>query len=165
MWTKKSLYELQLGANNTFLRTISTPILSIDDTIRKLHDVLIDMMWEFDGVWLAAPQIGVNVRMFAYTVREKTKKWEKMLYDDVMINPVIIKHSDKQNIHEEWCLSLPNIFWKVRRYDWICVTYQDISWKKYTNKFTNLTARIIQHEIDHLDAILFIDKDDWGTNQ
>ena len=88
-------------------------------------------------------------------------------YDDeafktiALINPEIIEHSNEKCSDTEWCLSVPGESGEVNRWTWIRVSFLDIEWKKYILKLTDLAARIVQHEIDHLDGILFTDKINW----
>lgn len=85
-------------------------------------------------------------------------------YDDetfrtiAMINPEIIEHSEEKCTDKEGCLSVPGESWDVERWSWVKVNFLDIEGKKYSLKLTDLAARIVQHEIDHLDGILFTDK-------
>jgi len=119
--TWESWYDIQLWATNPFLRTTCTPIAKINTDILNFAEVLVDMMWELDGVWLAAPQIWNPIRMFAITYREKGKDWLECVWDDVFINPTIIKKSKETSIAEEWCLSLPQAFGDVERHKKITV--------------------------------------------
>lgn len=118
-------------------------------------------MREYDGVWLAAPQIGKNIRMVATTQWKESKKEgspDKFLWEKIMINPEIIEKSKDTICTEEGCLSLPGITGDVRRYKQITLKYSDLKGKKHKKVFKNFDAIVIQHEIDHLDGILFIDK-------
>lgn len=111
-----------------------------------------------DGVWVAAPQIGVPLRVIFVTLWKKTPKWLKMAWDQIIINPEVIEHSQKTVVEIEWCLSLPGLEWKVERYDWVKIKFQDIYGKHMEKKYKWFDARIIQHEIDHINGILYIDK-------
>jgi peptide deformylase len=115
-------------------------------------------MRENDGVWLAAPQIGKNLRIISTTQREEKKKENKLIGEIIMINPEIIEKSKEMIVFEEACLSLPNIIWKVKRNKIITVQYLDLKWNLQKKKLKNLNSTIAQHEIDHLDWILFMDK-------
>ena len=154
----KKLYPIQVGANNPILRSKSEPIKKIDDEIKHFGEILETLMFEYDGVWLAAPQIGKNIRMIAVTFWDERFKDYKFLWSEVMINPKIVYFSKETNIDEEACLSLPGIYWDVERANEIIVEYLDLKWRKKTKKLKGLSARIVQHEVDHLDGILFIDK-------
>ena len=115
-------------------------------------------MYEYGGVGLAAPQIWILRRVIAVTFR-KEKQWkDTMTGDGVMINPEIIRKSEEKYVFEEACLSLPWESWNVLRHRHIKVQYKTPEGKIQTKKLSNMSAVIAQHEIDHLDGILFIDK-------
>lgn len=144
------------------MRKKSEPILEFSTEIEEFAEDLLNLMREYEGVGLAAPQIGKNRRIIA------TSQWKKMpdsntieqdfISDLVLINPEIVWHSEKMQNSLEACLSLPDIQGRVKRYASIEVSYQTPKGKKEKKKFSGYNAAIIQHEIDHLDGILFIDK-------
>ena len=107
-----------------------------------------ETMIKKDGVGLAAPQVGKNIRFIVVNIENKIT---------CMINPVITKKSWAKEFGEEGCLSVPDTFGKVKRHKKIKCLYYDNNGKKQIISAEKLTARIIQHEIDHLDGILFID--------
>ena len=154
----KKFYPIQTGIENKILRTKSKEIESISQNIVDFADDLIELMYEYDGVWLAAPQVGKNIRMIAVTSRKESKKWSEWVDEEIMINPVAIEKSSEIVISEEACLSVPNVIWKVKRHKSILVEYLDVKWKKKKKKLKDYNAFIVQHELDHLDAILFVDK-------
>lgn len=134
------------------LRKISKEIDSATFKNNAFKALVLDMiktMREKDGVGLAAPQIGENIRLV-------------VIFGDpeelVMINPKIIKRSWAKSTAEEGCLSLPDIFGDVSRFKRITCQYTDISGNQKIIQASNMLARVIQHELDHLDGILFIDK-------
>ncbi len=147
-------YQLQTWEKNPILRTKSTEVEKITPEIKQFAKNLIDLMYKRDGVGLAAPQVGKNLRMIAVT------QWrgEKILKDTVMINPVIIEYSQHMKVQEEACLSLPNIIWDVKRPQGVVVEFLDVKWNKQKRKLKNLNAVIVQHEFDHLEWVLFVDK-------
>lgn len=155
---KLNKYQIQKWLNNPILRQVSKEVEIIDDEIKEFADELIEMMWEFDGVWLAAPQVWKNIRMIAVT--QWSVKWNKwdLLKQQVMINPVITEKSSDLEIDEEGCLSLPGMKWDVARSKDIKVKYIDLNWKEKNIVLSWINARIVQHEMDHLDWILFADK-------
>lgn len=116
---------------------------------QKFLDSMAETMLKRDGVGLAAPQIGKNIRIIVVNTK-----------DGIIhaINPKIIKKSILQEWDEEGCLSVPDTFGKVKRYKNITCTYLDRQGIKQELKANGFLARIFQHEIDHLDGILFIDK-------
>lgn len=115
-------------------------------------------MQSADGVGIAAPQVGHNLRIIITTQRTKKNKQLVLKGQKTMINPLITHHNEKIVIEEEWCLSLPGIRGLVPRRSEITVQYQDVYAHHHTATLKWLDARIVQHEIDHLDGILFIDR-------
>ncbi len=132
------------------LRKISKPVRNIDDKIRSLVKDMIDTMYEYDGIGLAAPQVGILKRIFVID-----------LYDDtgvkVFINPEIIEVDGTQR-EVEGCLSLPNKAGVVIRPAYVKVKAQDENGHILTYEADHLLARAICHENDHLNGILFTDK-------
>ena len=154
----KKFYPIQTWLDNKILRKKSKKIDSIDQDILEFAEILMELMYEYDWVWLAAPQIWRNVRMIAITYWKETKKGHERIDEDIMINPEIIEKSNEMLVSEEACLSVPDVIWKVKRHQNIVVEYLDIFGRKKKKKLRNYNACIVQHEIDHLDAILFVDK-------
>lgn len=152
----KQNYPIQTWINNDILRKKSKKIKNITDSIYDFSEILAKWMEIYDGIGLAAPQIWENIRMIA--VCKLNKKNDKIIKQTILINPEIIEKSSKTIVEEEWCLSLPWINWKVKRNYKVKVKYTNIYWKieEIEELWTN--AWILQHEIDHLDGILFWDK-------
>jgi len=123
-----------------------------DAKLKKLVDEMFDSMYAAQGIGLAAPQINISKRLAIVDVSFKKNPEEKI----VLINPEIIDRSGKQ-VEEEGCLSLPEIREKVSRAEWVKVKAQDVTGKWIEVEGEELLARALQHEIDHLDGILFID--------
>lgn len=153
-----NFYPIQTGVENKTLRTKSKEITNINSDIIDFADDLLELMYEYDWVWLAAPQIGKNIKMVAITTWKQGKKWQELASEEVMINPVITEKSDEMVVSEEACLSVPNVVGKVKRHKWITVEYKNVEWFKKKKKLKNYNAFIVQHEIDHLDWVLFVDK-------
>lgn len=151
-------YPIMTGINNEILRKKSEKVTKIDDDLIELWEIMLSLMYENDWVWLAAPQIWKNIRMIAVTSRKETKKWPELASETVMINPEIIEKSTEMADSKEACLSIPNMAWRVKRHKNITVEYTDFHWNKKTKKLRDYNSFIIQHEIDHLDWILFVDK-------
>lgn len=151
-------YPLETGANNPILRKKNPPVAKVTKETKEFGKALLELMYEYEGAGLAAPQIGQNTRMIAVSFWKDDGKKLKRLGDAVMINPEIISKSDKMSVSEEACLSLPKQSGEVLRHDHIKLSRTDLNNKKHTQKFSDYDATIIQHEIDHLDGILFIDK-------
>jgi len=144
--------------NNPILRTISEEIQEIDQELIIFCHKLIVLMYQNKGVWLAAPQVGENIRVIATSQRDRKKTKDKFLGETIMINPKIIEKSKETILREEACISLPNCTGMVRRHKAITVEFMDIKGKKQNKKYKEFNAVIIQHEIDHLDGVLFMDK-------
>lgn len=154
----KTFYPIQTWIDNKILREKSISIKTISEDIVDFAHDLMELMYEYDWVWLASPQIWKNIRMIAVSFWKEDKKWSDRLGEQIMINPTLIEKSDEIVISEEACLSVPNVIGNVKRHKTITVEYLDIKWKTKKKKLKNYNAFIIQHEIDHLDAILFVDK-------
>lgn len=125
-------------------------ITVFDDALRILLDAMYETLEEADGVGLAAPQVGVDQRFFIVSLPDGTKK--------TFINPEITGYSVETNPYEEGCLSLPGVYHDVERPSKVIVKAQDENGEEFTLKASGLMARVIQHENDHLDGKLFIDR-------
>jgi len=129
----------------------------------EIKQLILDMektMKEKDGVGLAAPQVGVNKRIVAIEIAADNPRYpgHSPVSSLVLINPKILRRSWKKEIMEEGCLSLPEIFGLVKRSAKITVIALDRNGKKIKFKAPGMFARVVQHEVDHLDGVLFIDK-------
>lgn len=123
-----------------------------DTDLKKLVDEMFDSMYAAQGIGLAAPQINISKRITVIDVSFQKNPEEKI----VLINPEILDREGKQ-VEEEGCLSLPDIREKVSRASWVKVKAQDVTGKWIEVEGEELLARALQHEIDHLNGILFID--------
>lgn len=150
---------VQTGENNPILRTRADEIVEITPQIRKLAKEMIITMNEEYGCGIAAPQIGEWIRLI---ITSRWKKNKNKLTQNgkpiIMINPVITKASSTMISDEEWCLSLPWIRGIVERNKSITVEYLDQFWNPKMLELSGLDATIVQHEVDHIDWILFIDR-------
>lgn len=153
------MLKIETGFNNEILRAVS-------DTIKKQEMPAIVKLWKEmvkyikepknKGVGLAAPQVGHNKRLIVVSL---LRDWDDESFKTIMmINPEILEHSEEKNIDIEWCLSVPWEQWKVARWDMIKLKYTDDKGKTQTIVYDDLRSRIVQHEIDHLDGILYTDK-------
>jgi len=136
------------------LRTKADAVAMIDQEIQTLAQEMVELMYEHEGLGLAAPQVAVGKRLivmnFAGDEEEKDQEF-------IAINPVIMEM--KGAIEErEGCLSFPGLYAKVRRYRQVKVQAYNLKGELYEMTCTDLAARVWQHEIDHLDGVLFIDK-------
>lgn len=158
----KIFYPLQTGEDNPVLRAECKKIEKITPEIKEFGEILLELMWRYDGVGLAAPQIGQSLAMIATTQRKKMPNGKNpdkdYLGETLLINPEIIEASKEKLRSEEACLSLPEKNGFVERAKWVEVKYMDIKGKWKQQKFSGFNACIIQHEIDHLHGELFTDK-------
>ena len=135
-----------------FLRKISQDVEKVDNDIRKLIDDMFETMYAAPGIGLAAIQIGVPKRVIIIDLSKEEEKTP--LY---FINPKIILKSNNNLTYEEGCLSVPGQFAEVERPDQCHISYLDYNSQKQELKAEGLLATCIQHEMDHLEGILFID--------
>jgi peptide deformylase len=136
-----------------FLRQKSVKVEEVNDEIRSLMDDMLETMYNAPGIGLAAIQIGVPKRVIVIDLSREDEKKNPFYF----INPEIITNSDSDATYEEGCLSVPGQFAEINRPDKCKVKYLDYSGKKQTLDAEGLLATCIQHEIDHLEGILFID--------
>jgi peptide deformylase len=129
------------------------PVTVFDAKLKKLVEEMFESMYAAQGIGLAAPQISLSQRLTVIDCSFKKNPDEKV----VLINPEIVARKGKQ-VEEEGCLSLPEIREKVTRAEWVKVRAQDVTGKWFEAEGTELLARAMQHEIDHLDGVLFIDR-------
>ena len=135
------------------LRKKSKVLEKVDDNLRKLLDEMLQTMYAAPGIGLAAVQVGILKRLIVIDIsKEKDKKNPLFL-----INPEIIKKSKTTSVYEEGCLSLPGHFAEIERPAECYVKYIDYNGKKRELTAKGLLSTCIQHELDHLDGILFID--------
>ena len=147
MTIKKILVE-----PDPFLRQVSQDVEKVDDELRKLMDDMLETMYAAPGIGLAAIQVGVPKRVIVMDISKKEQK--KPLY---FVNPKIIVKSKNNSTYEEGCLSVPGQFAEIDRPDHCHISYLNYDGKKKELKAEGLLATCIQHEMDHLEGILFID--------
>lgn len=135
------------------LRQVSTPVGAIDDEIRTLAADMLETMYDAPGVGLAAIQIGVTKRV----VTIDTSKDENARQPQVFIDPEIVWASEEKRVYDEGCLSIPEYYGEVERPDRVRVRFRDLNGETREIDADGLLATCIQHEIDHLDGVLFID--------
>jgi peptide deformylase len=134
------------------LRKISSPVQKVGDTERKIMDDMIETMYSANGIGLAAIQIGIPKRIIVIDLKIENKK--NPLF---FVNPVIKNKDNLKSTYEEGCLSVPNQFAEIDRPKKCDVEYLDYNGEKKILKAEGLLATCIQHEMDHLEGILFID--------
>lgn len=132
-----------------------TPEELKDGSISKLAKEMFLIMYAAQGVGLAAPQVGVNKRLMVYNESGDSKKW---LNEVVMVNPQIVEFSEGKDVETEGCLSFPDMNGDVERSKWIKVQATNLKGKPIKKKFSGWEARIFQHEYDHLDGTVYIDR-------
>ena len=138
---------------NPILRKVSEPVKTVNIEIKKLLKDMLETMYEAPGIGLAAVQVGVLKRIIVIDISQKDEK-KKPLF---IINPELTYKSDDLVSYEEGCLSIPNQFAEVKRPNKCNINYLDFEGNKKEIKAEGLLATCIQHEIDHLNGILFID--------
>ena len=135
------------------LRKKSNKLEKVDDETRKLLDDMLETMYAAPGIGLAAVQIGILKRLIVIDISKEKEKKNPLF----LINPKINFKSTKTSVYEEGCLSLPGYFAEIERPAECNISYLDYNGKKKDLEASGLLATCIQHEIDHLDGILFID--------
>lgn len=136
------------------LKTVTDPVVEIDNGLKKLADDMLETMYAAPGIGLAAPQVGVMSRLLVMDcIKEDDAKPRPM----VLINPTVTWVSDELSTYEEGCLSIPEQFADVERPAEVDVSWLDLDGKTQSERFDGLWATCVQHEIDHLDGKLFID--------
>ena len=144
--SQKSILKLNLEGNPVLRHVIETTDIKQDLEWDKISALMHRTMISANGIGLAANQVNVGLRMFVLNHDAKT-----------FINPQIIEQSDETQIQEEGCLSFPNLFFTVTRPKSILVSWHDEHLKKQVDRFEGIWAQCIQHEIDHLNGVLFVD--------
>ena len=135
------------------LRQQSKPIEQVDAEITRLADDMLDTMYDAPGIGLAAIQIGVPRRMLVIDISRTDEERKPVVF----INPEILNVSDDVSAYEEGCLSIPDYYAEVERPASLTVAYIDRDGKKQTVEADGLLATCLQHEMDHLNGVLFID--------
>jgi peptide deformylase len=153
-------------ADKKILKTKCRPIKLPDIKLKRLVADMFETMHEANGVGLAAPQVGLNIRLCIIEIPPEVEEQEDGTLVEVgeaqpyvLINPRIVKYSDEELIRQEGCLSLPGWYGDVPRARWVTVEYQEPNGKqRRLRKADGLLGWAIQHEVDHLDGILFTER-------
>ncbi len=143
------------------LRKVAKEIHEDDEGLDQLIEDLFETMYASDGVGLAAPQVGKSLRIFVIDTSEMADDREEPELKDfrkVFINPIILEEFDEPWAFEEGCLSLPKIREEVVRPSRVRIEYYDENWELKEEVYSGVRARVIQHEYDHLDGKLFVDR-------
>ncbi len=135
------------------LRKETETVTSFDDTLTQLVADMGETMFDAPGIGLAAPQVGKSLKLIVVDVTEKSDEEKEFM---PMFNPKIVEHEGNQ-LDEEGCLSLPELTSNVKRYKKVTVSYQDAEGKPHELTAEDRFAVVLQHEIDHVNGILFLD--------
>ncbi|MEI5679997.1 MULTISPECIES: peptide deformylase [unclassified Mesorhizobium] len=135
------------------LRQLSKPLERVDDSLRKLADDMLETMYDAPGIGLAAIQIGEPLRMLVIDLAKEDEKPAPQVF----INPEVLESSDERSVYEEGCLSIPDYYAEVERPASVQVKFLDRDGKEQEITADGLLATCLQHEIDHLNGVLFID--------
>lgn len=135
------------------LRLVSKPVAAVDDGVRRLADDMLETMYDAPGIGLAAIQIGVPTRVVTIDVSRE----EDGRKPQVFINPEVVWSSEETSTYEEGCLSIPDYFEDVERPAKVRVTYMTLQGEQAEVEAEGILATCLQHEIDHLNGVLFID--------
>lgn len=132
------------------LRSASKEVEGIDDRTKKLVEDMIETMYDAPGVGLAAPQVGVGRRVFVFDIGDEQGP-------QVIINPELVETSGEWE-YDEGCLSVPEYFWPIRRPSWAVVRGLDLSGAPVEYGGDELLGRVLQHELDHLNGVLLLER-------
>ena len=139
------------------LRLVSKPVEKLTAEIRKLADDMFETMYDAPGIGLAAIQVAQPLRLITMDLAKKEENGETRREPRVFINPEILSSSEELAVYEEGCLSIPDYYEEVERPARVRVRFTDLDGKVHEEDAEGLFATCVQHEIDHLNGILFID--------
>ena len=142
---------------DTQLRLVSKPVEKVTPEIRKLADDMLETMYDAPGIGLAAIQVAQPLRLITMDLSKKNEEGESTPQPRVFINPEILSSSEETSVYEEGCLSIPEYYEEVERPARVRLRYTDLDGKLHEEDAEGLYATCIQHEIDHLNGVLFID--------
>lgn len=143
------IYDIKIYGNDC-LRSVAEPVTEINSEIIETLNNMVETMRDIRGVGLAAPQVGINKRMFVIEVEEGDVR--------KVINPEFLEMSEEKESNEEGCLSVPGIYKPVKRSITIKIKYQNEKGEEVIEEASELLGRAFQHEYDHLEGVLFVDK-------
>lgn len=154
LFSSMAVLPITKGIDNPILRTKSAPVKKIDRAVKKLIADMIETMQAAEGLGIAAPQVGVNLRIYIARLNFNTP--HEVIVP--MMNAEFLAKSAETEAEEEGCLSIPGKFGAVRRSVSVTVKYLDERGKPHTLALSGLNAKVMQHETDHLNGILIADK-------
>jgi len=144
-----------LIAPHPLLKKVAEPVSAVNAVLRRQMDDMLESMYDDKGIGLAAPQVGISNRILVLDVEQASEgAGSNPIF---MVNPEIIYESEELHVYDEGCLSLPGMFAEVERPKIVRVKYIDYDGKEQEVEADNLFATCLQHEIDHLNGILFVD--------
>ena len=149
------------GYGHPVLKKIAEPIGNDYPDLQTLINDMFETMYAADGVGLAAPQIGLSIQLLTMGYKpydEKTNTYLEPEFERTMINPVIVEAKGEMQYYNEGCLSVPDIHEDVLRPEIVVVKYYDRNFELQTEELNGLMARIAQHEIDHLNGKVFVER-------
>lgn len=135
------------------LRKQARPVERVDEELRRLAEDMLATMYDAPGIGLAAPQIGVSRRLIVMDPAKDDQPKTPL----IMANPEILERSDELRVHEEGCLSIPEFTAEIERPAITRVAYVDLEGKQQERELEGIWSTLVQHEIDHLNGVLFID--------
>lgn len=135
------------------LRQVSKPVERVDEGVRRLAGDMLDTMYDAPGIGLAAIQVGEPLRMLVIDLAKEGDEPQPQVY----LNPEVLASGDERSVYEEGCLSIPDYYAEVERPAMVRVAYTDLLGKRQEEEAVGLLATCLQHEIDHLNGVLFID--------
>jgi peptide deformylase len=139
------------------LKTVSKPVEQFDDELKRLVDDMFETMYAAPGIGLAAIQVGVPKRLLVIDLQDDGPDGETVKKPRIFVNPEILDPSEDQSIYNEGCLSVPDQYAEVERPARIRARWQDLDGKVHEESMEGMMATCLQHEMDHLEGILFID--------
>lgn len=146
--------KIVTGENNPILRAMSVPVKKLDAGLKKFVKELKETMVAAKGLGIAAPQVGKNIRVFLVVMNYDTDHQVTV----TMVNPEIVSHGAEVYEAEEGCLSLPGVYGQVERFKKVTVSFFGVDGVQQVLNLSGLNARVVQHENDHIDGVLFIDR-------
>jgi peptide deformylase len=135
------------------LRKVAKPVERVDEALRRLMDDMLTTMYDAPGIGLAAPQVGISRRLIVMDPSHDEEPKQAL----IMVNPQIIVRGDELRLHEEGCLSIPDVTAEVERPARTRVSFLDRQGKPGEVELEGIWSTLVQHEIDHLNGVLFID--------
>ncbi|WP_219893309.1 peptide deformylase [Aquisediminimonas profunda] len=140
------------------LKTVSTPVEAFDEALQTLIDDMFETMYDAPGIGLAAIQVGVPKRLLVMDLQEKNEETGATIREPrVFINPEILQTSEEMSVYNEGCLSVPDQYADVERPKTVRARWLDRDGKRHEQELDEMLATCLQHEMDHLEGILFID--------